>query len=517
VPTQPEPKRLVVSDPSAATKAWWSYDRRASYTVASSAIKVSVRDGTPIDCTLSQPAQDGVVVPGKHPGLVAEFTPYVLQSDQYQNESAFFVKRGYTTLVCLLRGIGASGGKWQHAFAPQDGRDAHDLVEWLAAQPFSDGRIGVFGESYGAGTTYGAAVEQPPHLCAIAPMQSPGTLYDDVNYPGGIEATAGGPMNFWPPIAELMSQGAISADEEFALYRAHPTYDAFWQERTIRGRYDRIQVPVLALGGWTDNFFRSGMLTNVEPLLERTWVFYGQWVHTIPVDLGTCDTQCAADPLPGGVLLAWFDRWVMALPNTPIPEKPTFLSFEGPAAGGKGWRELSSWLPAGPDALRYELGSDATLTSMASATQPMTFHEPGDTTESGVSLTFTTPALEADRVLVGPATLDLRVTLSGSDANFYVQLLDVDDKNTEALVNDGFLKASHRSSHTDPTAVSPGQALDYHIEVRPQHYRFRAGHRVRIRLWGGATDTLVQPSPVDITVETGARSKLSMPGFAAVD
>lgn len=452
-----------------------------------------------------------------HPGLLLELTPYVLQSDQYQNEASFFVTRGYNCMVCLVRGIGDSGGTWQHPFPPQDGQDAHDLIEWLAVQPFSDGRIGAAGESYGGATTYGAAVEQPSHLLAVAPMESPGALYDDVNYPGGIEATAGGPMNFWPSIAELMSLGAISADDEFALYHAHPTYDAFWQERTIRGRYDRIRVPVLAMGGWTDNFFRSGMLTNIEPLLDRTWVFYGPWVHTIPVDLGTCDTQCANDPLPGGVLLAWFDHWVMQLPNTPIPEQPTFMSFEGPVDGGKGWRQLSTWLPTGAAPSAFELGSDSTLASTAGATQPLTFHEPGEASQSGASVVFTTPALATDRVLVGPATLDLSATLSGPDANFYVQLLDVDDEDGESLVNDGFLKASHRNSHIDPTPVTPGQAIDYHIEVRPQHYRFRSGHRVRIRIWGGAMDTLVQPNPVDVTIQTGSASRLSLPGFGASD
>jgi predicted acyl esterase len=382
----------------------------------------------------------------------------------------------------------------------------------------------MFGESYGGGTTYGAAVEQPPHLRAVAPMQSPGALYDDVHYPGGIETTAAGPMNFWPVIAELMSLGVISADEEYALYRAHPTYDAFWQARTIRGRYDRVQVPVLALGGWTDNFFRSGMLTNIEPLLARTWAFYGQWVHTIPVDLGTCDSQCAPDPLPGGVLLAWFDRWVMELPDSPVPEQPIFLSNEGPAQGGRGWRELTSWLPQGPEALRYELGSDNLLAPQAAMTAPVKFHQPGEATESGASLTFTTAPLTEDHVLLGRAVLELRASLSGTDANFYVQLLDVDDMSenenenkTESFVNDGFLKASHRSSHTSPQPVSAGEPLTYKIEVWPQHYRFVKGHRVRVRIWGGPKDTLEQLSPVDVTVETGAMSTLVLPGFALRD
>jgi uncharacterized protein len=74
---------------------------------------------------------------------------------------------------------------------------------------------------------------------------------------------------------------------------------------------------------------------------------------------------------------------------------------------------------------------------------------------------------------------------------------------------------SHRTSHTDPEPVPVGKALDYAIEVRAQHFRFVAGHRVRIRIWGGPTVNLVQPDPVDVKIETDAHSTLTLQGFAA--
>jgi predicted acyl esterase len=122
--------------------------------------------------------------------------------------------------------------------------------------------------------------------------------------------------------------------------------------------------------------------------------------------------------------------------------------------------------------------------------------------------------LESERVFLGHPKLALRAKLSTPDANFYVQLHDVDDAGKETLVNDGFLKASHRTSHTNPEPAPVGQALDYQIEIRVQHYRFAAGHRVRIRLWGGSKDALVQILPIDVTMETGTHATLSLPGFA---
>jgi predicted acyl esterase len=197
------------------------------------------------------------------------------------------------------------------------------------------------------------------------------------------------------------------------------------------------------------------------------------------------------------------------------------VSEEGPRAENDAtgpsteWRELSTWLPPGADGLSYQLSSDGSMALVADATQPLTFHEPGEANEPNATLTFTSTAVERDRVLLGHPLFKLRATLSAPDANLYVQLLDVNQQGDEKLVNDGFLKASHRTSHTDPAEVPVGLAIDYEIEIRAQHYRFASGHRVRLRLWGGSKDALIQPSPVDVTVETGSHSTLALPGFAA--
>jgi predicted acyl esterase len=346
-------------------------------------------------------------------------------------------------------------------------------------------------------------------------MQPPANLYDDVIFPGGIQAAAEGDINSWPPVAELLSSGAINAQQEYAAGFEHPTFDAWWQDRSLVGRHAGIKVPVLTIGGWIDNYFRSGTLTNIEGALDRTWAIYGQWTHMPPVDTGNCDTACVEDPLPSGVLLAWFDRWVMELKDVPIPEKPTFVSFEGPKAQSSGWRELSAWVPEGTSPVTYHLSSGGALMLSASAGQPVSFREPSESNGASGAATFTTEPLDQDHVLLGRPVLDFRAKLSASDANFYVELFDVDQSNRETLVNDGFLKASHRKSHTTPEPVKAGESTDFHIEVRAQHYRFAAGHRVRLRLTSGLRKNLVQPDAVDVAIETGSTARLRMPGFAA--
>jgi hypothetical protein len=138
----------------------------------------------------------------------------------------------------------------------------------------------------------------------------------------------------------MLSQGRIKADEEHATNRAHPTFDEYWKDRAITPRVSDITVPVLAIGGWDDEYFRAGTLASIEGALDRTWVIYGPWEHSPPVDLGAGVN--VEDPLPAGVLLAWFDRWVKEMPDAPIPETSTFTSYEGPKGVGRGRRGVDA-------------------------------------------------------------------------------------------------------------------------------------------------------------------------------
>ncbi len=498
---------------SEATEAWWSYDRPPTHQVHTTLIEVPTRDGVVLGGTLSRPGTADGPAPGAFPGLVVEVTPYAVMADLHLGEASYFTERGYVTLICTVRGAGRSGGQWQHAFWSQDGRDAADAVEWLAAQPFCDGRVGSFGESYGGQTSYGAAVEQPPHLLAIAPMQAPASLYDDVIYPGGIKSTEGGVIDNWPPIAEIITGGAVDQVTEFAANRLHPTFDDYWQDRSLAGRYDAIEVPVLAMGGYQDSYFRAGTMANIEGALDRTWAIYGPWPHLPPVEIAV--GYSAPDPLPGGVLLAWFDRWVMGRVDVPIPDQPTFVSFEGPVGAGRGWRELPGWDPAGSHAATWVLGADGRLGLDAEPGGAVVLSEPSEPTDPNGSVTFTSAPLADDRVLVGRATLDLVATLSAGDAHLYVELVDVDPDGEEGLVNDGFLAASHRRSHTEPEPVAVNEAIELQIAVRPAHHRFVAGHRVRLCISGGGSDRLTPPpEPVDVVIETGT-STVRLPGFAS--
>ena len=273
----------------------------------------------------------------------------------------------------MLRGVGRSGGEWDYGSFRQAGRDGHDLVEWFAAQPFSDGRIGMYGESFGGQTSYSTAVERPEHLVAIAPMQSPSSLYHDVVFPGGIKSTERGDIDNWPDIANLTSGGVVDADAEFAANRAHPTFDGFWRDRSFVDCLDSVAIPVLAIGGWNDHYFRSGTLANIEALPGATWAVYGPWAHYFPVALNQEPSGRRSTAVSGS--RSWARRprcppvccwpgsttgW-RACPMCRSHRRRRSRRSKGPAGIGAGWRELDRWDPDGATATSLRLGADGSL------------------------------------------------------------------------------------------------------------------------------------------------------------
>ena len=212
--------------------------------------------------------------------------------------------------------------------------------------------------------------------------------------------------------------------------------------------------------------------------------------------------------------MAWFDHWLSGRAGVPIPSEPTFTSFEGPVGTGAGWRELDGWDPRPTKGVEFHLGIDSSLAVNTNAAGSLRFRQ-AETPEDRVdTLTFTSAPLVTDQVLLGHARLTFRATLDAADAHFYVELCEVDPDGDETWVNDGYLAASHRRSHTEPEPVTIGASNEYCVDIRAHHYRFRAGRRVRVRIGGGPASKLTSPpGPVTVTMETGPSAVLRLPGF----
>ena len=96
------------------------------------------------------------------------------------------VPRGYAHVIADVRGIGKSGGEYPGMWSQQEGMDGHDIVEWIAKQPWCDGNVGMIGYSYYGGIQLKVAIQQPPHLKSIFVSHVGADFYRDFSYVGGV-------------------------------------------------------------------------------------------------------------------------------------------------------------------------------------------------------------------------------------------------------------------------------------------------------------------------------------------
>src|SRR5688572_23385654 len=140
-------------------------------------VRLPMRDGVELSADIWLPQEKG-----KHP-LILMRTPYQKVSPEFPTLARFFAERGYAFAVQDVRGRGDSHGKFDYHF--QEGDDGYDTVEWLAAQPWSNGRVCMMGPSYLGVAQWQAARRAPPHLACIVPTAAPGDYLNEVPYIGG--------------------------------------------------------------------------------------------------------------------------------------------------------------------------------------------------------------------------------------------------------------------------------------------------------------------------------------------
>jgi putative CocE/NonD family hydrolase len=329
-----------------------------------------MRDGTVLASDLYRPS-----APGRHPVLVMR-NPYnrrVAQSYLYAHPS-WYAAHGYAVVVQDTRGRWGSGGDFEPVV--HEAFDGADTVEWAAGQPWSNGRVGMYGFSYPGMAQLLAAAEQPAGLRAIAPALAPSELREGFIYRGGafalgfalgwaIELGADQARRKGPQLeAELL---AAAADPRrhldfrplrelplFADNRICPFYfdwidrecdPSYWATRQVADRYDRIRVPGLHVGGWYDVFV-DGTLKNWASLQGQVGapqrLVVGPW-HHIPTLTGTAPIGFGA---ASGMdfdaeQLGWFDLWLRDHDNglLDLPPVRAFLT------GANHWIQLPSWPP----------------------------------------------------------------------------------------------------------------------------------------------------------------------------
>src|SRR3954447_12736460 len=166
-----------------AAERWTPYDRPAQYAeVVDKDVPITMSDGTVLRADVHRPD-----APGRFPVLLTQ-TPYN-KTGVLSGANSYLIQRGYVHVVVDVRGTGSSAGQWD-SFGPNEQRDGKEMVDWAAAQPWSDGKVGLVGPSYMAITQITTAALKPKALKAMFTVVPMADGYRDITFSGGQINTA---------------------------------------------------------------------------------------------------------------------------------------------------------------------------------------------------------------------------------------------------------------------------------------------------------------------------------------
>ncbi len=493
-------------------------------------------DGLRIERNLQIQLSDGVSLVGDvympdsggpFPALLG-FTPY-RKDDMGGSFSDYgrrwFARHGYACVLVDFRGLGGSEGVAEGAMHPQESKDVAEVVEWVAAQSWCDGGVGMWGVSYEAITSLEAAAQNPPHLKAIVPIQGAFDIYDDWFYPGGCANMLGAPGMWGSFMLGLSLMPPTLQDNEGRWYRiwrerletnepmmlswpAHPDKDEFWRSRILE--VEKITVPTYAIGSWWD-IFPEAMTAVYGKLSGPKKLLMGPWMHGNPDD-------SAFEPLDVlRELLRWWDHWLKGEDTGIMDEPPVTIYVQG-----GGWRHETDWPSPVADDTNLFLGGEGSLVEEAPPTQTTDGYEADPTVgttstlwdpmaigvgkpldqgpDDLLSLTYTTRPLTEDMEITGSPEAVVYAAIDGAeDVNLVAKLCDIDGDGGSSLVTTGWLKGGHHRSHETPEKLEPGRVYEFHVPMWATSYIIPKGHRLRLSL--SCSDfPRIWPTPSNSTV-----------------
>ena len=508
--------------------------------------RVPMRDGVTLSADVyfpaaASPAADGA--PRRWPTILTR-TPYLKANPAVLAQGRSFAGEGFIFVAMDVRGRGDSDG----AFTPyvNDGRDGYDAIEWIAAQPWSNGHIGTIGGSYPGCIQWLAALEQPPHLSAMVVLVSPSDPF--VETPTGlpspmhlcwlhyVSGRVNQPMEAvdWARIYDhlpmlTMDERAGRVIPHWRDTINHAQLDDFWEPLRYQTKFERIAVPTLHISGWYDDeqvgtpLNYIGMTTRAATPAARASqrLLMGSWGHAVNTvsKLGEVDFGPQSLIDLRGETARWFDRWL----RPEAREAAANATEETPVRifvmGVNRWRDEREWPLARTQWTSYYLHSegqansrfgDGALTTDAppadaptdgyryDPARPVPFiTEPTSSQIGGPDdyaaierrddvLVYVTPPLAADLEVTGPVRVELYAASSAPDTDFMAKLVDVWPNGFTQRLCDGMVRARFRDGMERPTLIEPGQVYCYTIDCWNTAQVFRTGHRIGLEVASSA-------------------------------
>jgi uncharacterized protein len=538
---------------------------------------VPVRDGTQIAVDVYRPVRRGAVLEAPLP-VIWSFDRYhrariengkLWTRLEREPWTKLLIRLGYVVAVADLRGAGASFGTRPGLVLEEDRWDAYDITEWLAAQPWCSGRIGMFGKSFMGLTQFLAASAAPPHLKAIFPEKTFYDLYDFAR-PGGVfrddyardwsanlsdldKVRPAAPVDADPDgrlLSQAMQEHQANVDiaELFAGLPFRDSRDCHgglpYRDQSPSRFANEISasgIAILQLAGWHDMWPRDALLWH-EKLTNPRRLIIGPWAHTQDSGWRLFSER-----------LAWWDRWLKGQ-DTGAADSARIDYVTTGAQRRKGWKQTRRWPPEGAQSLRLHLlaaSEDATgglhRQAAPEPSRPDRFtvdytassghgsrwkngygREYGYPDMSGNDtrgMVFTSEVLTEDLEVTGHPMVTLWIEASTEDADLFVYLEEVHRNGRSDYVTEGVLRASHRQLderakcvHGLPRHVSTaagtaplpaGGPSQLRLDLHPISHAFRAGRRIRLAVTGADADNAETPrqdTPPEIAIYCGGNT-----------
>lgn len=381
----------------------WSQTAALQPPTTERGVPMKTRDGVVLRADVYRPAGEGPFP------VLLQRTPY--NKDNGADFARRAVARGFMVVVQDVRGRYASDGDF-YTFK-NESNDGYDAVEWAAALPHSNGKVGMFGGSYVGATQMLAAIAHPPHLAGICPVVTASNYHENWTYQGGAfeqwfneswttglaqdtsdrdvkrrSNALGGikvlPLTDYPLFNENAASRGESPTQRLAPYfldwLAHPLYDSYWKQWAIEEQYASIQVPALTIAAWYD-IFQGGSLRNFTGLQKQAGNDAARKGQRLLVTvgghagggrkIGELDFGKAAEDYDEtNITLDWYDYLFMGKQNRWASDQPVRIFV----MGDNQWRDEAAWPLERAKATSYYLYSggrantaagDGTLTTTA--------------------------------------------------------------------------------------------------------------------------------------------------------
>lgn len=496
-------------------------------------VMVKMRDGVGLLTDVYLPDGDGPFP------VILSRVPYGTKSEYIFQPKVgeFFTDHGYAYVSQNVRGRFGSEGLFTAYIEGQEIPDAYDTISWIVDQPWSNGDVGVMGESYYGYTTLMAAVSGHPAIKAISPANI--TLArEKQTLDGAFPLQASG---LWTLDMDDAENGKYQDTEQIdpthlpliTMGERYGLRDILWRQRVTgysvdpRGfaasavdYYKKIRVPTLHFGGWYDSFTRgtialwNGMQEHSGDVDARShqWLVMGPWDHDSmsahlsgvnpSVRAGRRDLGDRAVATYGEILIEFFDFFLKGKDNG-FADRPRVEYFN---IGDNDWRESDQWPPVGQRIQSFYLRANGELTTAKPRDEGVDKYDYDPRNPVNITantnvwgraaglpdrqlllnrndvLTYETVPLASSLDITGPISLELFASSTAQDTDFTAALVDVYPDGYSLLIQEGILRASFRNPDEAPSNIEPGKVYQFSVDLWATSFTVPAGHRIRLEI-----------------------------------